>query len=207
MYIDGPFDILISGEADKLNFSALSESEQKALTSGIAFDPDEHNLYRFFVSAREKEAPTDWNKRQFKKKSFKIVDRVYLQVDCLSAEIRLMGCHPPTTNADGQSEIDFEAHAVARVLAVGEAGIKLNGPIKNTFRKRKPLIVCQRTDRHADWIFSKDYVSSGSDLKAQVTCVVDRVLDEDNRRLKCHADFKAGGRSVERKYEHVALPL
>ena len=206
MYIDGPFQIIISDFADKLDFSALSETEQTNLMGGIKFDPGEHNLYRFFVIAREKKPPKSWNGRHYKRKCFKNVDRVYLKVDCPSAEIRLMGCDPTTTNAEGQTALDIEAHALARVLTVGEAGIKLNGPIKNSLRKKKPLIVCQRTDRHADWIFSKAYISAGNDLKAQVTCVVDNGLVEDARRLKCHADFKAGGRSIERKYALVGLP-
>jgi len=80
-----------------------------------------------------------------------------MRVDCDQDGISIAGCYPATINKEGEAQFDFEAFAEANILAVGKAGLKLNGPVKNSLRKSQPLVVSQRTNRCADWIFAKSW--------------------------------------------------
>ena len=204
MLIEGPFEIVISRTAEKLDVKSLTADERGCLTAGLKYDPKVHSLYRFFVMAREREPNKYWTKRDTKRKSFDAVSRIYMRVDCEGHGVSLAGCYPSTVNAAGETEFDFEAYAEADILTVGKAGLKLNGPIKNSIRKSEPLVVAQRTDRCVDWIFARGWFRVGNELKAEINCIVEDAVQE--RALTCDVYFKDRGRTVERANRKVELP-
>jgi hypothetical protein len=200
------FKLEFSENAEKLDIDALSADQRSALFSGVEPNPEEHDIFRVLLAVLECDASPSWNDRQKKRKRFHLVDRALIDMRPRVKEIRIMGVYPPSIAADGSAEFDLEAQAGAKILDVANANLRFSGPIKNWWRKRRPLVAANRTDRLVQWVFSREWLDRGQQCGGEFLCVVPKDLPEVNRVVSCFADFKEKrGRAIEKTRKVVCL--
>jgi hypothetical protein len=201
------FKLEFSEVAEKLDLAALSDEQTRTLFNGVTPNPNEHDVYRIMLAVVERDAPSTWNDRQKKRKRFQLVDRALVDIRAKDRSIRIMGVHPASIAADGSPEFDFEAQAGAKIMDVANANLRFTGPIKNWWRRKRPLVVSNRTDRLVQWVFSRDWLDQGNQCNGEILAVVPKNLDDPGRVVSCYADFKEkGGRAVEKVRRVVVLP-
>jgi hypothetical protein len=201
------FQIEISEQAERLDYNALTDEERGTLFQGLVHNPATHDIFRILLSPVERPANPDWSERQKRRKRYDLVDRILVEMQPGSRQIRIAGIYPASIAADGAGAFDFEAEAGAKILEVADARLRFAGPIKNWWRKRCPLVVAQRTDRVAQWVYSRDWITRGSQCQGELLCEVPKSLTGAARSIQCYADFKdSGGRAVERSTRRVKVP-
>ena len=204
----GPFQIEASGVAEKLDVASLPDLERTHLTHGIKFDPETHDIYRFFVAPRI-EILDEPPKRKEKRKSFEKVTRVLVDIKRSRKGIYLWGMFPTTLKADGSWELDLTANAILNPVMPGVGSLKLAAEGRKVVRQKgRPWIKAHRTDSNAQWIFFKEWLDDSSDFRLQITCVVDSGIPDDQRCVLCNAKFADEGRAIETLLNHrVLLPV
>ena len=48
----GPFKVVVSREAERLDYGSLSRVERELLCGGVRYDADVHDIFRFFCDDR-----------------------------------------------------------------------------------------------------------------------------------------------------------
>jgi hypothetical protein len=173
-------------------------ARKKILTNGIRFDPKTHELYRFFIVPVAKDPSKNASKRQIKKISFEQVDRIYIEVQSGTESMRFLGVFPTTYIEDRGWTFDYEAGAEIAPLDQGRIGLKLSGAAKNIFKKTKKIVWAHRTDRFVQWIYKKDWLEGGQELRQQIFCAIPKTEKDENRKLICSAKFSERDRSLAR---------
>lgn len=200
------FRVEISEIADKLDISALGEGERASLLQGLSHNPQTHDIYRVLVAALERDAPENWKERHKKRKKFSLVDRILVDMRPVHHSLRVLGIHPTTTSSVGNSDLDLDVQANMKILKVADANLKFSGPIKNWWRKKRPLVVATRTDRVAQWVYSRQWIETGDQCRCELLVEVPKNLPASQRLISCFADFKdAGGRAVEKGRRYVKM--
>lgn len=202
----GPFTIEVSDRAEKLDVSALSETERQLMTHGIAFSPEKHDAYRFFV-APQIETLGAKPHRVLHNVSFEQVNRVLIDVKAGSSGVQFLGMFPTTLKSDRRWELDLSAEAVFNPVAPGVGAIKLSALGKKLVRQRaRPWIKAHRTNQIAQWIFFKEWLDEGAEFRMQVLCIVEKALPQSQRCIICSAKFADDGRTIE-KVDNKVVPF
>ena len=200
------FRVEMSEIADKLDFMSLTKEQQVSLLQGLQHDPETHDLFRVLVAVIERDAPSTWNKRQRNRKRFSLVDRVLVDIRPQDKALRVLGVQPTTTSYKGETQLDIEVQADVKILEVANTNLRFKGPIKNWWRKKRPLVVAIRTDRLAQWVYSRQWIDMGNQCRCEILVEVPKELTEQARKVSCYADFKdSGGRNIEKLRQHVRL--
>ena len=201
------FSIQFSEVAEKLDLDALSDAQRNTLFQGLKPAPGSHDVFRIMLAIREIEPKDNWNERQRKRKLFSLVDRALIDLRPSNKSIRIVGLHPGSLPADGTPQMDLEAQTGFKIMDVANASLKFTGPIKNWWRKKRPLIVANRTDRLVQWVFSREWIDQGNQCQGEILCIVPKGLSESERKISCYADFKEKrGRAIEKARRTVPLP-
>lgn len=202
------FRIEFSDTAERLDVEALSEEERATLFQGIQPDPKRHDVYRILLAVVDAEARPTWTERQKKRKLLRLVDKVLMNFQPMNASIQIAGVFPPSILAGNQGALDLEAKGDVKILEIANASLRLKGPIKDWWRKERPLVVSNRTNRFAQWVFSREWLDQGRQCHGEIVCMVPKDLEEHRRIVSCHAAFKEkAGRAIEKTRKHVLLPI
>jgi hypothetical protein len=201
MKIDfGPFNLRISSQAEHLDYDSLPQENRDALCIGRKFNPDIHDIYRFFVIPEFQLEPSKLIdlSRRLKRKSYDKADRALVQAKCGVESIVILGIFPTTQDDIGQVSIDLEGELLFEVTIPGIFKTKLNGKTKNIIKRQLPhSVLASRTDDFAQWVFLKSWIRSGRELGMQIFCVVPKNLPANERFVWCSAKFLEGNRLVE----------
>jgi hypothetical protein len=201
MKIDfGPFTLRISSKAEHLDYDSLPRENRDALCIGRKFNPDIHDIYRFFVIPEFQLEPSKLSKlsRRRKRESYDSADRALVQAKCGVESIVILGIFPTTQDDIGQVSIDLEGELLFEVMIPGIFKTKLNGKTKNIIRRKlSHSVLASRTDDFAQWVFLKSWIRSGRELGMQIFCIVPKDLPADDRFVLCSAKFLEGNRLVE----------
>ena len=208
----GPFKIKVSKSAERLSLNDLSTEDRDILTRGTKYNPDSHDVYRFFVmpefslTEEEQERAKFWP-RKMKKQSYSKADRVFIQAKPSSPQIKLFGIHPVTLLKTGQSQFDFEGESIFEVSVPKLFKFKVSGKIKNSIRKDVYSLYAARTDEIAQWIFLESWIRSGSDFCLQLLCSVPKSLQHNLRTIVCDVEVTEKGRTIVGAYrKRVSIP-
>lgn len=130
-----------------------------------------------------------------------------------SQSIRIAGIFPISiANEDsggGELQMTFETSISIRVIGVANANskLRLSGPIKKWWERRRPLVHADRTDRVANWVYSREWLDAGSQVKGELLCEVPKSLSDTKRHIKCSVEYQdKGERAVESSHRGVKLP-
>jgi hypothetical protein len=205
----GPFRLSISSEAEHLDYEALSNDVQNALCFGRTFNPDEHDIYRFFVIPEflidDEIAKLP---RKMKRQSYDKANRALVQAERGAEEIRFLGLYPVTKEEGGQLELDLEGEALFEITIASLFKTRLRGATKNKIKRKRHSVLASRTDKFVQWVFLKSWVESGLELGMQVFCSVPTDLDAANRFITCSAKFTEGNRVIESvRNQHISIPV
>jgi hypothetical protein len=183
------FRLEVSTKADRLDLDALPDHEKNVLLAGIKFDPSTHDIYRFCVAPKF-DLPEKGTKRARKRKSYSLADTVCVQVIPRSEEIHILNIYPETTTAAGQPDApSFQIPIVRDLRPASKA--------KDLARRGKHMVVANRTDTLAEWVFLKSYIDAGHQFRMQVLCIVPKAVPDHQRYLRCDASVMHKGRELQ----------
>lgn len=203
----GPFSVQVSKKAERIDISALPDTERNLLTYGITFEADKHDAYRFFVTPKIEimdQVPDRYTKRV----SFEQVNRVLVDIAATPEAIQFLGMYPTTLKADGRWELDLQGEAVFNPVTPGVGGIKLSAIGKRLIRqKSRPWIKAHRTDDLAQWLFFEEWLRESADFRMEILCRVNKASDDRDRQVICNVKFADEGRALARvDNQHVRFP-
>jgi hypothetical protein len=198
------FDVLISNAAEPIYYDAVTDFERDILCRGIAYDANEHDVYRFFVTV--KPAGRKYKtKRERTKRSYAKVKQALVSLKPSTKYIKLLGMYPSNTTIDGQQGFDLKGEVIINV--VNGVYLEMKGEGKNLARRTKKFeVIAGRTDELAQWIFLKPYIDRNINFEMQVLCVVPKSIPGELRYLSCKASFNQDRYVLESSARRIAIP-
>jgi hypothetical protein len=191
------FKLRVSKNAERLNFDEIPEIEKKILFAGIKFNPDTHDVYRFFV-VPELDSVNRGSKRTQKRKDFSLADKISVKVEAPFPGLSFIGIFPITTTVAG-------THDEIRFPIIGD--LRPKGIAKEFVKRGKHAILAERTDDFACWFFLKPYIESGQSYRMEAVCIVPKSLPLEQRYLRCDASVMHKGRELKGAYaRRILLP-
>jgi hypothetical protein len=187
------FKLAISKEAERVSLDELSQAKQDVLAQGISFDPEHHDVFQFFV-APEFFHSTEGSKKTRSKRSYSRVNRLFIKTRLPTTDIRLLGMYPVTRTEAGTHQTELASY----IPIAGK--LRAHGRARDAIKRGKHVIIANRTDEIAQWIFLKPYIEQRSDFGMMVLCLVPRDLDDNYRFLRCDASAQDSGREVQAAY-------
>ena len=194
----GPFKFSISKVAQFVSLEDISQVKCDILAQGVSFDPDQHDVFLFFVIPEFIQSKKG-SKRTRRKRSYSKVDRIFIKVKLPTSDIKLLGMYP-TSRTDTNT---YEVDNIPYIPIVGK--LKAHGRVKDAIKRGKHLIVANRNDEIAQWVFLKPYIEQRTDFGMKVLCLVPKDLDDEYRFLRCNASAQDKGREIEGAYRRKIL--
>lgn len=206
--LEGPFSIEISETAEKVEVKSLSPDEKRLLLEGVAFDEEQHDIFRFFIAPIAREPSKYASRRQIKRVSYAMADRAYVDVSLeKDQDLVILGMHPRGYDEVRGYDLDIKGHASLALLQYSKLDLTLSSKLKNIFRKRDRPCWAFRVDKVAQWIFGRTWLREGREFRLQVVLLVPKSLEPAQRVITCAAKFADGGRALAKtKKLPVLLP-
>lgn len=200
----GPFKLVISKTAEKLDFNALDEAHQQILCDGIAFDPEQFELFRFAVFPMWLPGKPK-SKRWRRRKSFAKADHVMVHVEPGSPRVRFRGIYPRAVSATGERSREYEVEAILEIGIPKAGHLKLRGKTKSTAKNQQPGVMAAYTSKFAQWVFFEARLRQDPNFQMEILCALPKDLPESERWLRCRALVSDHGRELDSKKQKIAL--
>ena len=189
----GPFELVISKRAEKLDFDDLTAGEKADMPQAVSARAKSNEIYRFCLMVKFTTDHLD--KRTRLRKSYDRVDLLIAHVRLPVADIHLLGIAPvtrpgqPADGADGSLQAE---------VAVAPVRLTVGGQIKDLVRRKAHAVISARTDREAQWLFLKSFIAGNTSFCLTLYLDVPDDLPEQQRYVLCSAEARDHGRTVAR---------
>lgn len=194
----GPFKLRISKIAQHVDLADISKIKRDILVQNITYDPNLHDIFLFFVTPEFIEN-FKGSRKTYKKMSFSKVDRIFVKVIVPSTEIKILGMYPISrTIAD-----TYEKAFTPFIPISGK--LKAYGREKDAIKRCKHLIIANRDQQIAQWIFLKPYIEKRVDFGMKILCLVPKALGSESRFMRCSASAQEKGREIEKAYRRKII--
>ena len=187
----GPFKLIVSKVAQHVNYKDIDEIKRNILTQDISFDPRQHDIFLFFVLP-EFIQNYKGSKKTIKKKSYSKVDRVIVRIELPTTNIKLLGMYPISRTITAT----YEKPSTEFIPISGK--LKALGRDKDAIKRGKSLIIANRNEQIAQWIFLKPYIEQRADFGMKILCLVPKNLEPELRFMRCSASAQDDGREIEK---------
>jgi len=189
----GPFELVISKQAEKLDFEDLTKTEQEDIPQAVSARAKSNEIYRFCLMVKFLTSHSD--KRTRLRRSYDRVDLLLAHVRLPAPEMHLLGIAPVTrpgltgNGADGSLQAE---------VAVAPVKLSVGGQVKDLIRRQTYDVIAARTDREAQWLFLKSFIEGNTNFCLTLYLDVPDDLPEEKRYVLCSAEARDHGRAVAR---------
>lgn len=190
----GPFKVKVSKEAIKLNLSGLSNDERRILVEKCNFDPEKHEIYKFFIIPIFPLIMDEKIPRKIKKIAYEKVNRVLIHVSSNSDRIKFYSVFPTTCTIEGQWSIDYSVEGSVNLLKTNNSKLAISGIYKNKIRKDIFSVYSGFCLDFSQWIFLDKWIKKVSDYNLEITAIVSSELGEREKYVKCDGQFQCDNR-------------
>ena len=130
------------------------------------------------------------------------MDRLFVQIRLPTSQVKFLGMYPVSRT---ESEpYDFGVDSFVPIAGK----LKARGRVRDAIKRGKHLIIANRTDEIAQWIFLKPYIRQRNDFGMKLLCLVPKDLGVEHRFLRCSVSAQDRGREIEGAYRRkIAFPM
>lgn len=200
----GPFRLVVSKQAEALQYEDLSEQEKADLPQAVSARLKGNEIYRFCLMVKfiTLHAP----RRICRRRSYDRVDLIIAHVRLPSQRMQLLGIAPVTRPDLPAGGREAEGNLQAEV-SIPLIKLTIGGQIRDMIRRQVYDVIAARTDREAQWVFLKRFLQGTTSFCLTLYLDVPDDLPAAERYILCSAEARDNGRSLGRIVDRkVVLP-